>query len=306
MRLLSHRFDFFMKTSQTFSAIAQQISNSTKQPFQIQTTKAISGGDINAAFLLEGENQFYFVKLNRVELVEMFAAEFDGLNELAQTKTIKTPRPITFGQTNENSFLVLEFIRFKRATPESDSLFGQQLAQLHLQKQPFFGWHIDNTIGSTHQSNARSENWVKFWHEQRLDFQLQLAAKKGYGSRLQSLGEKLCERLDDFFVDYKPQPSLLHGDLWSGNAAVDNENKPVIFDPACYYGDRETDLAMTELFGGFGQNFYAAYNDVWQLDAGYQTRKTLYNLYHILNHVNLFGGGYASQAVNMMQKLLAQ
>ncbi len=295
-----------MKTAQTFSAIAKQISDVTQTSFEIENTKSISGGDINAAFLLEGKNQRYFVKLNQANLLEMFAAEFIGLTELAKTQTVKIASPITFGQTDKNSFLVLEFIEFKRATPKSETRFGQQLAQLHLQKQPYFGWKIDNTIGSTPQPNARSENWVTFWREQRFGFQLQLAAQKGYGGKLQILGEKLCERLDDFFIDYKPQPSLLHGDLWGGNFATDNENNPVIFDPACYYGDRETDLAMTELFGGFGQNFYAAYNEVLQLDSGYKTRKTLYNLYHILNHVNLFGGGYASQAEKMMQKLLAK
>jgi fructosamine-3-kinase len=220
---------------------------------------------------------------------------------------VKIPHPVTFGQTKDArdaSFLVLEFIELKRATPKSEALFGQQLAQLHLQKQPYFGWEIDNTIGSTRQLNAPSQNWVTFWREQRLGFQLNLAAKKGYDGNLQMLGSKLCERLDDFFSDYTPQPSLLHGDLWGGNAAVDFDNNPVIFDPACYYGDRETDLAMTELFGGFGQNFYVAYNEIWQLDAGYKTRKTLYNLYHILNHCVLFGGGYAVQAEQMMRKLL--
>jgi fructosamine-3-kinase len=290
--------------AKTFSFIAQQITEATHSPFEIQTTKTISGGDINRAFLLQGASQRYFVKLNRAELVEMFAAEFAGLTELAQTQTVKVPRPITFGQTEKYSFLVLEFLELKRATPKSEILFGQQLAQLHLQKQPYFGWKIDNTIGSTCQPNARSENWVSFWREQRLGFQLKLAAQKGYGGKLQTLGEKLSERLDDFFSDYQPQSSLLHGDLWGGNAAANAENQPVIFDPACYYGDRETDLAMTELFGGFGRDFYAAYNDVWQLDSGYQIRKTLYNLYHILNHVNLFGGGYASQAEQMIRKLL--
>lgn len=292
--------------AKTFAFIAQQISETIHSPLEIQATKAISGGDINRAFLLQGASQRYFVKINRAELVEMFAAEFAGLTELAQTQTVKTPLPITFGQTKEASFLVLEFLELKRATPKSEALFGQQLAQLHLQRQPYFGWKIDNTIGSTHQPNTRSENWVDFWREQRLGFQLKLAARNGYGGQLQTLGAKLCERLDNFFTDYQPQPSLLHGDLWGGNAAVDAENNPVIFDPACYYGDRETDLAMTELFGGFGQNFYSAYNDVWELDAGYQKRKTLYNLYHILNHVNLFGGGYASQAEHIMQKLLAE
>lgn len=288
------------------SAIAEQISNATNTHFEVETSKAISGGDINRAFLLQGKNARYFVKLNRADLVEMFAAEFAGLHELAQTKTVTVPKPITFGQTADASFLALEFIELKRATSQSERLFGEQLAQLHLQKQAFFGWHIDNTIGSTPQKNARAENWVKFWREQRLGFQLQLATQKGYGSQLQTLGEKLSERLDDFFTDYTPQPSLLHGDLWGGNAAATEQNLPVMFDPACYYGDRETDLAMTELFGGFSADFYAAYNNVWQLDTGYKTRKALYNLYHILNHVNLFGGGYASQAQQMMQKLLAQ
>ncbi len=295
-----------MKTSKTFSVIEQQIIHATKTPFKICSTKPISGGDINVAFLLEGEKQRYFVKLNQANLVDMFAAEFAGLIELEQSKTVKIPRPITFGQSEDNSFLVLEFLELKRATSESETQFGQQLAQLHLQKQPCFGWQIDNTIGSTRQPNAHSENWVDFWREQRLGFQLHLAAQKGYRGKLQILGEKLCERLDDFFVDYSPQRSLLHGDLWGGNFATDAKNNSVIFDPACYYGDRETDLAMTELFGGFGRDFYAAYNAVWQLDAGYKTRKTLYNLYHILNHVNLFGGGYSLQAEQMMQKLLAE
>ena len=289
----------------TFKTIAEHISRATQIPFNITTTKPLSGGDINRAFLLQSDTQRYFVKLNCADLIDMFAAEFAGLNELAQTNTVKIPRPITFGQSAEASFIVLEYVELKRATSQSEKLFGQQLAQLHHQKQPYFGWQRDNTIGSTYQPNSRSQDWVTFWREQRLGFQLQLAEKKGYGGRLQSLGEKLCARLDDFFTDYSPQPSLLHGDLWGGNAAMDIENNPVMFDPACYYGDREADLAMTELFSGFGHDFYNAYNDVWQLDAGYKTRKTLYNLYHILNHVNLFGGGYASQAESMIQKLLA-
>lgn len=289
----------------TFAHVAEKISDATKNSFEIQNIKSISGGDINQAFLLQSENTRYFVKFNRAELVEMFAAEFSALTEIAQTKTVKVPKPITYGQTENASFLVLEFIEFKRASSQSEKQLGEQLAKLHLKKQPFFGWHINNTIGSTPQLNSRSENWLTFWREQRLGFQLELATQKGYGSQLQNLGEKLCERLDDFFIDYKPQPSLLHGDLWGGNAATTLEHHPVIFDPASYYGDREADLAMTELFGGFGRDFYAAYNDVWQLDTGYKTRKMLYNLYHILNHVNLFGGGYAAQAKNMMQQLLA-
>lgn len=295
-----------MSSPNHFSDIAKQISDATSTHFEIQTTKAISGGDINRAFLLQGKDARYFVKLNRAELVAMFAAEFAGLNELSQTQTVKVPKPIIFGQTETASFLVLEFLDLKRSTLQSARLFGMQLAQLHLLKQPFFGWHIDNTIGSTPQKNTKNQNWITFWREKRLGFQLQLAAQKGYGGQLQALGEKLSQRLGDFFVDYTPQPSLLHGDLWGGNASATLQNEPVMFDPASYYGDRETDLAMTELFEGFSPDFYAAYNDVWRLDVGYKTRKTLYNLYHVLNHVNLFGGGYTTQATQMMQKLLAE
>ncbi len=290
----------------TIKVIAEQISFTTGYDFDVQTTQSISGGDINAAFRFQGVSSSYFVKLNHANRQAMFEAEFMGLQALTETSTVAVPKPLVHGVTDDVSFLILEYLTLMRTTSASERVLGQQLAQLHLKRQPHFGWHIDNTIGSTNQPNARSNNWVNFWREQRLGFQLQLAAKNGYSSRLQSLGEKLCEQLGDFFVDYKPQPSLLHGDLWVGNSASIAGNLPVIFDPACYFGDRETDLAMTELFGGFGRDFYAAYNDVWQLDAGYKTRKTLYNLYHILNHVLLFGGSYVSQAEKMMQNLLKE
>ncbi|MGZ8947750.1 MAG: fructosamine kinase family protein, partial [Methylococcaceae bacterium] len=170
----------------------------------------------------------------------------------------------------------------------------------------YFGWHRDNTIGSTLQINNQSNDWLTFWREQRLGFQLKLAGNNGYGGSLQANGECLCSDMAILFNDYMPQPSLLHGDLWAGNAAVDKLGSPVIFDPACYYGDREADLAMTELFGGFSRDFYAAYQAVWPLDDGYDVRKTLYNLYHILNHLHLFGGGYLRQAESMMAMLLSE
>jgi fructosamine-3-kinase len=265
----------------------------------------VAGGDINSAFMLQGATQRYFVKLNRANLIDMFAAEFEGLNALANTKTIQTPRPILYGQAEKSSFLVLQYIEFTRMTPTAQRILGEQLANLHQQKQPYFGWTRDNTIGSTPQINTHAYDWATFWREHRLGFQLKRAAENGYSGKLQHLGEKLCTRIDDFFTDYTPAPSLLHGDLWGGNIACDAQHRPIIFDPACYFGDRETDLAMTELFGGFGTDFYSAYNSVWKLDAGYQTRKTLYNLYHILNHVNLFGAGYERQAQHMMEQLLS-
>ena len=167
-----------------------------------------------------------------------------------------------------------------------------------------FGFMQDNFIGTTPQPNGWKNTWIDFWGEQRLGFQLRLAAENGYSGQLQSLGEKLLDVLPDFFDGYIPQPSLLHGDLWSGNHAFLADGTPTVFDPASYYGDRECDLAMTELFGGFPASFYDAYRAEWPLHEDYKTRRDLYNLYHILNHANLFGGGYARQAEQMMQSLL--
>ena len=174
---------------------------------------------------------------------------------------------------------------------------------MHRHTAERFGWERDNTIGATHQANAWREDWITFWREQRLGFQLELVGRHGY-TGLQRHGERLLDRFQ-VLIDHDPLPSLLHGDLWGGNISYDNTGEPVIFDPAVYYGDHKADLAMTELFGGFGSDFYAAYRAAWPLDAGYPTRKMLYNLYHILNHTNLFGGGYAGQAQGMIERLLA-
>jgi fructosamine-3-kinase len=285
--------------------ISQQISIATRQNFTANSIKPLSGGDINSAFRIQDGQQYYFVKLNRPELAFMFATEFMGLQELAASQTVRVPTPIVHGQTESHSFLVLEYLNLGHSSKSSERLLGKQLAHLHQQNQPYFGWHCDNTIGSTLQPNQPCDDWLTFWREQRLGFQLKLAAKNGYCGRLQVLGERLAEKLPILFIGYQPTPSLLHGDLWMGNAATDSQGCPVIFDPACYYGDRETDLAMTELFGGFGRDFYAAYQDTWALHDGYNTRKSLYSLYHILNHLNLFGGGYLRQAENRLLMLLA-
>lgn len=289
-----------------WNTITEHISAATDQAFTAQSVQTLTGGDINAAFRLQDTHKSYFVKLNRPERVAMFAAEFAGLQALAQTQTLRVPAPVVYGRSNSHAFLVLEYLELGRSHPASDRLLGQQLARLHQQVQPYFGWHRDNTIGSTLQPNPQSNNWLNFWREHRLEFQLQLAAKNGYGGRLQNKGERLCSELDVFFTSYMPTPSLLHGDLWAGNAAADKQGQPVVFDPACYYGDREADLAMTELFGGFSQDFYAAYQEIWALNEGYRVRKSLYNLYHILNHLNLFGDNYLRQAENSIIALLSE
>lgn len=289
-----------------WQSIAEQIENATGRPFSVNAARPVGGGDINIAYKLQSEDRSYFVKMNSPASIEMFEAEAEGLKEMASSRTIKVPEPVTCGRTEQHAFLVLEHIDFGSTSSRSDREFGRQLASLHGLEQPYFGWHRDNTIGSTPQPNGRYDDWAEFWRERRLGFQLRLAAENGYRGRLQSQGERLCADMDTLFADYRPKPSLLHGDLWGGNAAVDKDGVPVIFDPACYYGDREADLAMTELFGGFGRDFYAAYRETLSLDTGYAVRKTFYNLYHILNHLNLFGSGYLSRAEAMIGQLLAE
>ena len=289
-----------------WDTISTQIASATGLAFKSVFAHPVSGGDINAAFRLQGDQKAYFVKLNSADRAAMFAAEFEGLQALAGTQTVRVAKPVVCGQTDEHSFLVLEYLEFGRFDQASQRLLGRQLALMHSQPQPHFGWHRDNTIGSTVQLNKAGADWPAFWREQRLGFQLKLAAGHGYGGRLQADGERLCSDMAVFFEDYSPQASLLHGDLWAGNAAADKQGRPIIFDPACYYGDREADLAMTELFGGFSRDFYAAYQAHWPLDHGYHLRKTFYNLYHVLNHLNLFGGGYLRQAESMMARLLAE
>jgi fructosamine-3-kinase len=216
------------------------------------------------------------------------------------------PAVLGFGTSGDRAFLALEWIEFGPVQPGTEARLGEGLARLHRTIAGRFGWHRDNTIGATPQRNDWTADWLEFFAKHRLGYQLELAERSGHGGRWVERGCELCERLDAFFSGYAPQPSLLHGDLWGGNWAADTSGAPVIFDPATYYGDREADLAMTHLFGGFGREFYAAYDAAWPLDRGANARRDLYNLYHVLNHLNLFGGGYRAQAERMIERLLAE
>ena len=291
-----------------WQAISTHISESLGKNFQIQQHSSIGGGSINSAYKVSGtDNLEFFVKLNSASLKFMFQVEYDSLNELLQVTVtdasiMQIPKPICFGTTGSQSYLVLEYIPM---TSHGDGrLMGQALARMHRITAEQFGWYQDNIIGSTPQSNTRHSDWLSFWREERIIPQFKMLYDKGYKSYLRPLDEKLLNNLDNLLANHKPAPSLLHGDLWSGNYAYTRDGNPVIFDPAIYYGDREADIAMTELFGGFGRDFYDAYNDSWPLDAGYSQRKTLYNLYHILNHANLFGSSYLNQAVGMIERLV--
>lgn len=288
------------------ASLIQHLQQVTGSRLDNHRISSVGGGDINRAYKLQSDTTTWFVKINRAELADMFAAEAEGLREIHQTETVRVPEPVCHGRFEQHAYLVLHYVELGTLHSGAAGRFGEQLARLHRIRQPWFGWHRDNTIGSTPQFNRRADDWVEFWRDRRLGEQLRIAAENGHGGPLQTLGERLRERVGEFFSDYRPHPSLLHGDLWGGNAGCDAQGQPLMFDPACYYGDREADIAMTELFGGFSRDFYAAYQREYPLDSGYKTRLTLYNLYHILNHLNLFGGGYQSQAQRMMEQLLAE
>lgn len=267
----------------------------------------VGGGCIHEAFVLStlsASSLRFFVKTNKADHLPLFASESRSLHLIHATHTIRAPQPITHGVWQDRSFLVLQHIEFARvpSSASSAALMGAQLAALHRHTSPTgtFGWMEDNHIGATPQPNGEHTDWLVFWREQRLGWQLQLAHAKGLRF---SGSERLLDHLSQFFGSYRPVPSLLHGDLWGGNAGFDHAGLPVLFDPASYYGDRETDLAFTELFGGFPAAFHRAYEESWPRDPGWPIRRDLYNLYHVLNHHHLFGGHYAAQAQAMIHQL---
>lgn len=285
-----------------WTQIARHIAQTTEKPFEIEKSHPVSGGCINQGYAVSGNGLIYFVKINQANQEAMFAAEALGLKQIHATKTIRVPEPICWGIAEKSSYLVLEWLEFGGGNSQSWEKMGQNLAHLHqVSLSDRFGWHCNNTIGSTPQINTISNNWADFFAHQRIGYQLRLAKERGGNFPDE---DQVIPAISEILSQHQPHPSLVHGDLWSGNAAITVDGEPVILDPATYWGDREVDLAMTELFGGFPAAFYRGYNDVFPLDAGYQQRKTLYNLYHILNHFNLFGGGYASQANRMLQEIL--
>ncbi|MGC2520561.1 MAG: fructosamine kinase family protein [Burkholderiales bacterium] len=285
------------------SAIEAAISDATGSRFRIERMLPAPGGCIHRSFVVEGGDERFFVKTNDAGFADAFAAEADGLAALIAAGA-PAPRPICHGGDERHAWLAMQFLPLGGAG--DFAVLGRVLAALHSTHGERHGWHRDNHIGATPQRNAYSESWSGFWRNQRLLPQLELARKNGLGKRLAEKGGKLVAALPQLLAGHEPAPSLLHGDLWSGNAGFLAGGAPVLFDPAVYYGDREADLAMTELFGGFPRAFYGAYRDIAPLDAGYAARKALYNLYHVLNHANLFGGGYVAQAETMIERLLAE
>ncbi|MBT3468212.1 MAG: fructosamine kinase family protein [Opitutae bacterium] len=282
-------------------AICKAISEATGEKIEFISASPLAGGCINDANRLESSSGPFFVKLNQPSFLEAFHIESLALMEMGATRTIRVPKPVCNGIADGRAFLVLEFIEMGPPQAGSQAKAGQQLANMHRNTGKAFGWHCNNTIGATPQQNPLTQTWTDFYRSNRLGFQLELAARGGQAFHG---ADKLLERLEDYFENYNPVPSLLHGDLWSGNIGYGRHGQPAIFDPATYYGDRETDLAFTEMFGGFGPEFYNAYDETWPRDSGFKIRKKLYNLYHYLNHHNLFGGGYSSTAQVIIYDLL--
>ena len=287
-------------------AIAASLAETLAIEVAPQPAGRVHGGCINDSYRWESGTGPIFVKVGAVHALGAFEAEAAGLKELARAEAVRVPKVGATGATSTAAWLALEWIEFRSPTGRAETLLGEQLATQHRLMAAQYGWERDNTIGSTPQLNAWGRDWVEFFRERRLRTQLALARRNGHAGRLHERGSLLLELMGAFFASYSPVPSLLHGDLWGGNWGADAAGTPLIFDPAVYYGDREADLAMTRLFGGFSNAFYTAYHGCWPLDPAAGTRRTLYNLYHVLNHLNLFGGGYAEQAASMIDRLLAE
>ncbi|QJR13478.1 fructosamine kinase family protein [Usitatibacter palustris] len=292
------------------TSLASALTDALEEVVTITDASAVSGGCIHRASRIDGEasgeKRAWFVKVNTEEHAAMFAAEADGLAALAKTGAVRVPKPITHGRGEDHAYLILEWLDLAPLSPASGAALGVALAQLHRTTVVRCGWPRDNFIGSSPQVNDQDNDWVRFWKLNRLHAQLRLAAHNKLPSKMIHRGERLVTDCDAFFTSYRPIPSLLHGDLWSGNASELADGAPAVFDPAVYHGDREADLAMTELFGGFPPDFKAAYRNAWPLDDGYPVRRDLYNLYHVLNHANLFGGNYVRDAEQRVERLLAE
>lgn len=288
-----------------WQAISQSLSKALNRDITLSAASSVGGGCINQAWKAADQNgELYFVKTNKPSRIGMFEAEAEGLQAIHNSLSIRTPNVYTTGQQTAASYIVMEYLELQACSNMAE--MGKQLAIMHQHQETLFGWHRDNTIGSTPQNNQQHHNWVDFWREERLVYQLELAKRNGLPHKHYDDGIKLADDFPVLFTSYNPAASLLHGDLWGGNCSQTVSGEPVIYDPAVYFGDRETDLAMMELFGGFSSSCFDSYAEHYPINDGYSTRKTLYNLYHILNHFNLFGGGYGTQAHGMIRRLLAE
>ncbi|KUI99511.1 fructosamine kinase family protein [Vibrio sp. MEBiC08052] len=287
-----------------WQGILEQLSLTLGREFQIHERQRIHGSDINACYVIGDGHEKYFVKVMEKEGLSQLICEQDNLKVLARSHSVHLPKVRLVGSSKTHAFLVLDYINLRPLeSGERSYLFGEQLARLHQwEEQKEYGFDQDNYIGVTIQPNSWNKKWHRFFAEQRIGWQLQLLYEKGIVFvDIDKFVELIAQRLGS----HQPNPSLLHGDLWHGNVA-DNGHAPFCFDPASYWGDRECDIAMTELFGGFEPEFYQGYESIFPLDLAYQERKHIYNLYHILNHCNCFGGHYLDDAQQLIRYVLEE
>jgi protein-ribulosamine 3-kinase len=289
-----------------FASVAREINLQCGAHCPEVPERRVPGGSMSECYRWMSGADPLFVKVGAHDAAAMYAAEAAGLQELAGARAVRVPRVLAHGQAGALAFLALEWIEPGAASAECEARLGAGLAALHAHTAARFGWLRDNTIGRTPQANAWSEDWTEFFRERRLRPQLELADARGHGQLLGDAGGRLLAALPRLLGAHRPAASLLHGDLWGGNWMATDGAEPVLIDPAVYYGDRETDLAMTRLFGGFGPAFYRAYEAAAPLPPGAPLRTELYNLYHLLNHANLFGGTYVRQARSRIDRLLSQ
>jgi fructosamine-3-kinase len=297
-------------TPEIREALESAVMQATRADWTLLATEAVSGGCIHTVLRLVGEDAGgktkHFAKLAPIERAPMLAAEAEGLAAIREAGAVRVPAVIAQGDDGEMGWLILEWLELEGLTAASGAKLGAALAAQHRLPQAKFGWEKDNYIGASPQANGWSEDWLGFWREKRIHAQLRMAMKNRYPTKMIDRGERLLADCEAFFRTHRPEPSLLHGDLWGGNASALGDGTPVVFDPAVYCGDREADLAMTELFGGFPRDFHAAYRAAWPLDEGYAVRRDFYNLYHVLNHANLFSGGYVEQSARLIERLVAE
>ncbi len=273
------------------SAIQAAVESSIDS--EILHVTPVGGGCINSSFRIELSNgQRAFVKYNDREMTHFFESEIDGLSRIHQSGAIRVPCVLGAGSVDGVPFLVLEWIEQGKRKHGFSNLFARQLADLHRESSEQFGFERDGLIGATVQPNPKGHDWVEFWAENRFGYQLRLAYENGFTDKdFQSRGEKLISKLGQL-IKTNESPALIHGDLWSGNYFCDQDGSPVVFDPAVYFAHREAEFGMTTLFGGFEASFYEAYSEAWPMEDGYEQRIEIYRLYHLLNHLNLFGRSY--------------
>lgn len=266
--------------------------------------KEIFGGDINRAYRLTlADGKILFMKSNRARALDNLRAEAAGLDAIRETRAIGVPTVLGLGKDGNDAFLLLEFLPAGRQVKDFWELFARELANMHMTGTPengMFGFAIDNYIGSNEQKNDWHGSWISFFRDCRLKPQVNMASSY-FSSGQRKEMDSLLDKLDRYLVEPE-KPSLIHGDLWSGNMITGSDGKGWLIDPAVYYGHPEADIAMTELFGGFSYRFYGAYREAANSMYGYEDRKDLYNLYHLLNHLNLFGGGYLSSVLRIVKR----